>query len=80
MHLAKHEKVPAGQKQRQFDNIAAAMQGLPNEIKRMQIALIARCDHNYGADAAMAVTLDPPGDDHRKGSSATNEPKVTMNN
>ncbi len=79
MHLAKHEKVPLEQKQRPFDNIAAAMQGVPDEIKRRQIALFAKCDPAYGTGVAMAVKLDPPGDDRLKGTSATDEPKVTMN-
>jgi catalase len=43
---------------RLFDNIAAAMQGVPNEIKRRQIALFAKCDPAYGAGVANAVKLE----------------------
>src|ERR1700742_3020297 len=39
----------SGQKQRLFQNIAAAMQGVPDEIKRRQIALFTLCDPAYGA-------------------------------
>jgi catalase len=48
----------AGQKQRLFDNIAAAMQGVPEAIKRRQIALFARCDSAYGAGVAEALKLE----------------------
>ena len=65
----------AEQKQRLFDNIAAAMQGVPVEIKRRQIALFAKCDPAYGAGVAKAVKLEPPDDDRLKGTSATNKPK-----
>jgi catalase len=37
-----------GQKNRLFNNIAAAMQGVPEEIQRRQIALFAKCDASYG--------------------------------
>ena len=47
-----------GQRQRLFGNIAAAMQGVPDEIKRRQIALFAKCDPAYGAGVAKAVELD----------------------
>jgi len=61
------------QKQRLFDNIAAAMQNVPDEIKRRQIALFDKCDPAYGAGVTKAVKLDP-GDDRLKGTSATNTP------
>jgi catalase len=67
----------AGQKQRLFDNIAAAMQGVPDEIKRRQIALFTLCDPAYGAGVAKAVKLDPHGDDRLKGTSATDKPQET---
>jgi catalase len=49
----------AQERQRLFQNIAAAMQGVPDEIKRRQIALFAKCDSAYGAGVAKAVELDP---------------------
>ena len=64
-----------GQKQRLFDNIAAAMQGVPETIVRRQIALFAKCDPAYGAGVARALKLDAPGDDRIKGTSATDEPR-----
>ena len=45
----------AGQRQRLFQNIAAAMQGVPEAIKQRQIALFAQCDPAYGAGVAKAV-------------------------
>ena len=38
------------------------MHGIPEEIKRRQIALFAKCDPAYGADVAKALELDlgPP--------------------
>jgi catalase len=59
---------------RLFGNIAAAMQGVPDEIKRRQIALFAKCDPAYGVGVAKALKLEPAGDDRLKGTSATNEP------
>ena len=67
----------AEQKQRLFDNIAAAMQGVPDTIKRRQIALFAKCDPAYGAGVARAVKLEVRGDDRLKGTSATDEPEET---
>src|ERR1700676_3113272 len=67
----------AEQKQRLYDNIAAAMQGVPDAIKRRQVALFAKCDPAYGAGVAKAVKLEPPGDDRLKGASATDEPEET---
>ncbi|HEY6767202.1 MAG TPA: catalase-related domain-containing protein [Candidatus Sulfotelmatobacter sp.] len=45
----------ADQRQRLFQNIAAAMQGVPDAIKQRQITLIAKCDHAFGAGVAKAV-------------------------
>jgi catalase len=53
----------AEQKQRLFANIAAAMQGVPDAIKRRQVALFAQCDSAYGAGVAKALKLEPAGDD-----------------
>lgn len=61
----------AEQRQRLFNNIAAAMQGVPEEIKRRQIALFAKCDPAYGAGVANAVKREGRGDDRVKGTSAT---------
>jgi catalase len=63
------------QKQRLFDNIAAAMQGVPEFIIRRQIAHFAQCDPAYGAGVARAVGLEGPGDDRLKGTSATDQPR-----
>jgi catalase len=65
----------AEQKQRLFDNIAAAMQGVPDAIKRRQIALFAKCDPAYGAGVARAVQLEAHGDDRLKGTRAMDEPE-----
>ena len=65
----------AAQRQRLFENIAAAMQGVPEEIKRRQIALFAKCDPAYGAGVARAVELEPPGDDRLKGTAVADEPE-----
>ncbi|RNF85124.1 catalase [Montanilutibacter psychrotolerans] len=62
------------QKQRLFDNLAAAMQGVPETILRRQIAHFSRCDPAYGAGVARALKLDPIGDDRVKGTSATDQP------
>jgi catalase len=58
----------AAQKQRLFDNIAAAMQGVPEDIQRRQIAHFGKCDPAYGAGVAKALGLglDRPGDGRRK--------------
>ena len=50
----------AAQKQRLFDNIAAAMQGVPEAIVRRQIAHFAKCDPAYGAGVAKALKLQTP--------------------
>jgi catalase len=50
------------------------MQGVPEEIKRRQVALFAKCDPAYGAGVAKALKLEP-GDDRIKGTSATDKPK-----
>jgi catalase len=65
----------AGEQQRLFDNIAAAMQGVPESIQRRQIALFAQCDPAYGVGVARALKLDPASDDRLKGTSATDEPQ-----
>ena len=49
----------AGQKQRLFENIAAAMQGVPQVIQYRQIGLFAKCDPAYGTGVAKALNLDP---------------------
>jgi catalase len=68
----------AEQKERLFGNIAAAMQGVPEQIKRRQIALFTKCDPAYGTGVAKALKLEPPGgDDGLKGTSATDKPKET---
>jgi catalase len=46
------------QKDRLFENIAAAMQGVPEVIKRRQVALFTRCDPQYGAGVARRVLTD----------------------
>jgi catalase len=71
----------AEQRQRLFSNIAAAMQGVPEEIKRRQIALFAKCDAAYGAGVANAVKREGRGDDRVKGTSATDrlEENVSAN-
>ena len=51
----------AGHKQRLFENIAAAMQGVPEVIQYRQIGLFAKCDPAYGAGVAKALNLDPAG-------------------
>jgi len=45
------------QRQRLFQNIAAAMQGVPDDIKRRQVALFAKCDPDFGAGVAKALEL-----------------------
>jgi catalase len=67
----------AEQKRRLFDNIAAVMLGVPDEIKRRQIALFAECDSAYGAAVAKAVKLELFSEDRLKGTSATDEPEET---
>ncbi|MDX2309229.1 MAG: catalase [Hyphomicrobium sp.] len=42
----------AEQKERLFDNIAAAMQGVPQHIVERQVAHFAKCDPAYGAGVA----------------------------
>jgi catalase len=65
----------AGQRQRLVENIAAAMQGVPETIQRRQIALFAKCDPAYGEGVLRALRLEPVADDRLKGTSATDEPK-----
>jgi catalase len=63
----------AAQKERLFENIAAAMQGVPEAIQRRQIALFAKCDPAYGAGVARELKLEPV--DPLRGTSATDAPK-----
>ena len=49
----------AEQQQRLFSNIAAAMQGVPEEIVRRQLAHFAKADPAYGAGVAKALGLAP---------------------
>jgi catalase len=51
------------------------MQGVPDMIKRRQIALFASCDQDYGAGVAKALKFEVPGDDRLKSTSATDEPE-----
>lgn len=46
----------AEQKQRLFSNIAAAMQGVPQEIKERQIAHFSKADPEYGEGVRKAVS------------------------
>jgi len=48
----------AAQRQRLFGNIAAAMRGVPEEIRLRQVALFARCDPAYGAGVTKALERD----------------------
>ncbi len=47
----------AEEQERLFSNIARAMQGVPEEIQRRQIALFAKCDPAYGAGVERALGL-----------------------
>jgi catalase len=47
----------AGQKRQLFDNIAAAMQGVPEQIQLRQIAHFAKADPAYGAGVAERLGL-----------------------
>ncbi len=67
----------AGQRERLFANIAAAMQGVPEQIVRRQLAHFSKADPAYGAGVARALKLEPSGDDRLKGSSAIDEPTRT---
>ena len=49
----------AGQRQRLFGNIAAAMQGVPAEIVARQIEHFRRADPAYGEGVARALGLAP---------------------
>ncbi len=46
----------AGQKQRLCENIATAMREVPERIQLRQIALFSKCDQDYGACVAHALT------------------------
>jgi catalase len=50
--------LPPDEQQRLFDNIAAAMQGVPMEIIRRQIAHFSEADPAYGAGVRRAVEAD----------------------
>jgi catalase len=50
--------MPADAQQRLFDNIAAAMQGVPEEIVGRQLAHFAKADPAYGAGVAKALGLE----------------------
>jgi catalase len=43
-----------------MDNIAAAIQGVPVEIQRRQVALFYRCDPNYGIGVGTRIGLSVP--------------------
>jgi catalase len=47
----------AAQKERLFQNIAAAMQGVPEAIVQRQLAHFAKVDPEYGAGVAKALGL-----------------------
>ncbi len=49
-----------GQRERLFGNIAAAMEGVPDEIKLRQIELFTHVDPAYGEGVAKAVGLPVP--------------------
>jgi catalase len=46
-----------GQRQRLFANIAAAMQGVPEEIVRVQLEHFTRADPDYGEGVKRALNL-----------------------
>lgn len=46
----------AGQKQRLFSNVAAAMQSVPEAIVERQLALFDRVDPSYGVGVRTALT------------------------
>lgn len=54
------------QQGRLMDNIAEAMQGVPAEIVKRQVALFYACDPNYGIGVAsrMGVSVDDPAAAH----------------
>ncbi|MEO3427569.1 catalase [Pelagibius sp. CAU 1746] len=52
----------AGQQQRLFSNIAAAMQGVPEEIVQRQLVHFHRADPAYGAGVAKALGVEFKGD------------------
>jgi catalase len=53
--------LPVAEKQRLFDNIAAAMQGVPQFIMERQIQHFAKADPAYGEGVAKALGLLPLG-------------------
>ena len=64
-----------GQKQRLFENIAAAMPCVPEVIQYRQIGLFAKCDPAYGAGVAKALNLDPAGRNRAKDIGAGDKPE-----
>jgi catalase len=48
----------ANQKQQLFQNYKAAMEGVPPEIVKRQIAHCHRADPEYGAGVAKAIGID----------------------
>jgi catalase len=54
----------AGQRERLFKNIAAAMNGVPHDIVARQIAHFRKCDPAYGEGVARAVGHVPVADDN----------------
>jgi catalase len=54
----------AGQRDRLFKNIAAAMSGVPHEIVARQIAHFSKCDPAYGEGVAREVGHVPVADDN----------------
>lgn len=50
----------AEQRQRLSNNIAAALQGVPKEIKLRQVSLFAKCDPAYGTGVSKALKLNAP--------------------
>ena len=51
-----------GQKERLFANIAAAMEGVPDDIKRRQLVHFHRADPAYGAGVADKLGLSVPAE------------------
>jgi len=47
------------QKRQLFDNIAAAMRGVPEEIVRRQLGHFAKADLAYAAGVAKALGIKP---------------------
>lgn len=67
-------KMSAEEQKRLFSNIAAAMQGIPEDIQKRQIALFAKCDAQYGQGVAHALRQENQKKTHQPGISATDAP------